>query len=31
MKELDADVWTLGSMCAKKYPAMDIGCTEKEH
>ena len=31
MKELGADVWALGSACAKKYPAMDIGCTEKEH
>lgn len=27
MDELDADIWTLCSVYAKKYPAMDIGCT----
>lgn len=28
MKDLDTEVWTLGSACAKKYPAKDIGCTK---
>lgn len=28
MEGLDTEIWTLGSACAKKYPAKDIGCTK---
>lgn len=28
MKDLDTEVWTLGSAFANKYPAKDICCTK---